>query len=144
MKKHFLIIPFLFLILLSCKSKEEITPNGLVGKWVATGLTQSMNQDSTWSAWRVNPTFAAVTPSIWEFTNKGKFFRDGKPAAECCFAGNRYAVAGNKITFTEIETNCANVLCYHCGINYWEFSKSDNDTLILQQCTIRNQFVRVK
>ncbi|MEA5404030.1 hypothetical protein VB776_13960 [Arcicella sp. DC2W] len=132
-----------FFVLLSCKSKEEIAPNGLVGKWVATGFTQSMSQDSTWSTWRVNPTFAAAKPSIWEFTNNGKFLRDGKPAAECCFAGNRYAVSGNKITFTEYP-DCSNVYCYYCGINYWEFSKPTNDTLIIQQCFTRNQFVRVK
>lgn len=132
-----------FFVLLSCKSKEEIAPNGLEGKWVATGLTQSMNQDSTWSAWRVNPTLANVTPSVWEFTNNGKFLRDGKPAAECCFAGNRYDVTGNKITFTE-GPDCSNVYCYNCGNNYWEFSKSTDDTLIIQQCFTRNQFVRVK
>lgn len=131
-----------FLIFLSCKTKEDIAPDGLVGKWVATGLTQSMNQDSTWSAWRVNPTFAAVTPSIWEFTNNGKFLRDGKPAAECCFAGNRYAVSGNKITFTEIEGDCANFRCITCYD--WDFTKESDDTLVLRQCTTRNQFVRVK
>lgn len=144
MKKHFLITTFLFLILLSCKTKEEINPNSLVNKWVATGQMQSKKADGTWSDWYVLQTFASVTPSIWEFTNDRKFLRDGKPAAECCFAGNRYAVSGNKITFTETATNCANVLCYNCGTNYWEFSKPTDDTLILQQCITRNQFVRVK
>lgn len=142
MKKYFLIIPFLFLILLSCKSKEEINPNSLVGKWVATGLTQSMNQDSTWSAWRVNPTFASVTPSIWEFTNNGKFFVDGKPGGSCCFAGNAYVTMGSKITFSQLEMDCSTVYCLRC--NYWDYGKAGDDTLILRQCATKLKFVRVK
>ncbi len=135
------LISFLFFI--SCKSKEEIAPNNLAGKWIATGLTQSMNQDSTWSAWHVNPTFASVTPSIWEFTSSGDFLIDGKPAATCCFAGNKYSLTGgNKITFTELEGNCADVRCITCYD--WDFAKEGNDTLLLRQCTTRSQFVSVK
>lgn len=140
MKKHFLIIPFLLLILLSCKSKEEINPNSLVGKWVATGQMQSKNADGTWSDWYVLQTFAAITPSVWEFTKGGDFLRDGKAGGECCFAGNKYQLDDNLITFSD---HCPLVDCaFICSP--WKIEYLKNDTLVLEQCTTRNQFVRVK
>jgi len=140
-----LAISFLFLLFLgSCKSNEEtIDPTGIVGKWQTTGITQSMNQDGSWGEWHINPTFAAVTPSIWQFASNGNFLIDGKPGGDCCFAGNKYTVSDDKkITFTELKPICPEVYCVRCSD--WDYGKAGNDTLILRQCATRNKLVRVK
>ncbi len=130
------------MILVACKSKEEIDPNSLVNKWVATGQIQSKNADGTWSDWYELEILTAVPVSIWEFTSDGRFLRDGKDGGTCCFAGNKYSVMGNKITFTELPPPCPNVFCVAC--TDWSFNLSNKDTLTITQCTIRNKYSRVK
>lgn len=145
MKKPFVILAFFFLWIFSCKTKEDIEPTtqtNLVGKWTATGRMQSQNEDNTWGNWYVLQTFAAVPVSIWEFTSDGRFLRDGNPGASCCFAGDRYTTKGNELIFSEFENNCANLRCVPC--NDWDFSFTDNDTLVLRQCTSKYEFKRVK
>lgn len=132
----------LLAILASCKSKEEIDPNSLVNKWLSTGQMQSKKADGTWSDWYVPQTFAAVIPSVWEFTKKGDFLRDGKPGGDCCFVGNKYSLSDNVITFSDPK-NCPTVDCgFIC--NTLKIEQLKNDTLVLMQCSTKNQFVRVK
>jgi hypothetical protein len=142
MKKTLLLTIFCFFSLIGCKSKETIDPTGLVGKWVATGQIQSKNADGTWSDWYVLQTFAAEPVSIWEFTSDGRFLRDGKDGGTCCFAGNKYTIMGNKITFTELPPPCPNVFCVTC--TNWSFEFSNKDTLVLEECSSRKEFYRMK
>ena len=144
MKKSFVILAFFFLWIFSCKTKEDIEPNptGLVGKWVDTGRMQSQNADGTWSYWYVLETFAAVPVSIWEFTSDGRFLRDGKAGAECCFAGNKYAVSGNEITFSELAQPCMGIFCINC--KNWSYELTDSNTLILNECYVKKEYHRMK
>lgn len=144
MKKYSVILAFLFLWVFSCKTKENIDPNptGLVGKWVDSGRLQSQNTDGTWSYWYTLLTFAAVPVSVWEFTKDGKFLIDGKDGGACCFAGNKYVVSGQDITFGTFAPPCANVLCKSC--TNWTFKLSHKDTLVLEQCSIRKEFYRTQ
>lgn len=144
MKKPFVILAFFFLWIFSCKTKEdiELNPTGLVGKWVDSGRVQSQNADGTWSYWYVLETFAAVPVSIWEFTSDGRFLKDGKDGGTCCSAGNKYVVAGQYITFGAFAPPCANVLCKSCVD--WTFNLSDKDTLVLEECSNRKEFYRMK
>ena len=144
MKKFFVIFAFFFIWIFSCNTKEDIEPTQttLVGKWTATGRMQSQNADGTWSDWYVLETFAAVPVSIWEFTSDGRFLRDGKAGAECCFAGNKYSVSGNEISFTDLAKPCMGIFCINC--KNWSYKLPDADTLILDECYVKKEYYRVK
>jgi hypothetical protein len=130
-------------MLASCKTKKDIEPKtALVGKWVATGEMQSQNADGTWSDWYELEILTAVPVSIWEFTSDGRFLRDGKAGASCCFAGDKYKTEGNELIFSELASPCINGFCLIC--KNWSFNLGDKDTLTLTQCTIRNKYSRVK
>lgn len=130
----------LLLSLASCKTKEEINPNSLVNKWIATGQMQIKKSDGTWSDWYMPQAITSITPSVWEFTKGGDFLRNGKAGGECCFAGNKYQLADKQITFSD---HCPLVDCaFICSP--WKIEYLKNDTLVIERCTTRNQFVRVK
>jgi hypothetical protein len=140
MKKSPLFI-LIFLMLFSCKS-SEIDPTSIVGKWAFTGITQSQNADGTWTPWHVNQIFCirACYPDSYEFTSDGRYLTDGKPGASCCYAGNKYSLYRNMITFSEL-LNCPTVKCVKC--DFWVIDKVDADTLILNQCYFKNKYVRI-
>jgi hypothetical protein len=137
---------FFSILLVACTSKEDsltifdVVNINIVGKWAPTYFTQTKNADGTFGEWHRINTFVALP--VYEFTSDGQFLTDGKPAANCCFAGNKYSVAVNKISFTEIM-NCPNALCVACPAS-WTINEIKGDTLILEECMARNKFVKTK
>lgn len=138
---------FFSILLVACTSKEDsllLSESSLnvsiVGKWAPTYFTQTKNADGTFGEWHRINTFVALP--VYEFTSDGQFLTDGKPAANCCFAGNKYSVAVNKISFTETK-NCPEALCMACPSS-WTISEIKGDTLILEECMARNKFVKTK
>ncbi|MCU0470092.1 MAG: hypothetical protein MUF58_15975 [Arcicella sp.] len=141
-----LIILFTSIFLLACTAKEdqlvsaESTSVSIIGKWSPTYLTQARNADGTWGAWQRINTFVALP--VYEFTSDGRFLTDGKPGANCCFAGNKYAVAGNTVSFSEVLI-CPNALCLACPSG-WTIIDIKSDTLVLEECSTRNKYLKVK
>ncbi len=126
--------------MIACTSKEGITPtNSIVGKWAPTYLTQSKQANGTFGAWGTIATFAPLP--VYEFTNDGRFLRDGKPGGACCASGNKYSVAGSKIKFDELPDVC---LTARCTVNDWIIIEIKGDTLILEEYYARNKYVRNK
>ncbi|MEA5257073.1 hypothetical protein VB264_04695 [Arcicella aquatica] len=142
MKKILVLMILCFFSLISCKSDIATEPKSIVGKWIATGQMQTKNTDGGWSDWYVPQTLVAVPVSIWEFTSDGRFLRDGKAGGTCCFAGNKYLVSGNKISFTELASPCAAVFCMNC--NNWSFEFTNKDTLVLKECFSRSKFYKTQ
>jgi hypothetical protein len=136
MKLTTLIISFL---LIACSSKEEIAPATIVGKWAPTYITQTKQAGGTFGAWYTINTLVALP--VYEFTNDGRFLMDGKPGETCCSSGSKYSVSDNKINFTE-RTICPNVKCALC--ENWSIIEIKGDTLILDECFLRNKYVRIK
>ncbi|MES2516585.1 MAG: hypothetical protein V4585_00675 [Bacteroidota bacterium] len=133
---------FISLLLIACTSKEDqLVPNdvNIIGKWAPTYQTQTRNADGTWGEWHQINTFVALP--VYEFTSDGRFLTDGKPGANCCFAGNKYSVSGSKISFTEIMS-CPTVYCVACAD--WTISEMKSDSLILEQCSARNKYIKTK
>jgi len=137
---------FISILLVACTSKEDsltildVVNINIVGKWAPTYLTQTKNADGTFGEWHQINTFVALP--VYEFTNDGQFLTDGKPGANCCFAGNKYSVAVNKISFTE-AIYCPNAICVNCPAS-WTITEIKGDTLILEECTTRNKYVKIK
>ena len=86
--------------LIACKS-NEINPSNIIAKWESVGTFQSQNTDGTWSPWQVNEILCICGGNdfAYEFTSDGKFWRSGRPGADCCNSGNKYRVANNEIIF---------------------------------------------
>jgi hypothetical protein len=127
------------LLLIACKSKEDIAPTTIVGKWAPTYISQNRQADGTFSAWYTINTFAALP--VYEFTSDGRFLIDGKSGESCCSSGSKYSVSENKINFTE-RAICPNVKCPIC--ENWSIVEIKGDTLILDECFTRNKYTKVK
>ena len=136
MKLTTLIVSFL---LIACTSKD-IAPTEIVGKWSSTYMIQTKNADGSWGNWTIIYTLIGLP--VIEFTNDGRFLSDGKPGANCCYAGNKYSFSGNKVTFSEL-LNCPTVDCLSCG-PYWDDVKITGDTLIYETCFGRGKLVKTK
>ena len=85
------------LLLIACTSKEDITPTTIIGKWAPTYMLQTKNADGSWGDWATINTLVALP--VIEFTGDGRYLTDGKPGANCCYAGNKYSISGNTINF---------------------------------------------
>ena len=124
--------------LIACKS-DAIVPEKLVGRWSHAYQAQYKTSDGTWGPWNTFVTITAIPPI--EFTAKGAFLRDDKPGAECCAAGNRFTVLNNTIVFSEVMS-CPQMSCLPCS--KWEIPRLDSDTLVLEMCSVRNKYARIK
>jgi hypothetical protein len=126
------------LLLIACTSKEDIAPTTIVGKWAPTYITQTKNADGTFDAWHTINTLVALP--VYEFTSDGRFLRDGQPGGACCSSGNKYSLSGNKIIFDE-RPICPTVKCALCD---WTIIEIKSDTLILEECNVRNKYLKIK
>ncbi|WP_337040755.1 hypothetical protein [Emticicia sp. 17c] len=128
------------LFLTACQPKA-IVPAKLIGEWNPTYQIQERTTDGTWGPWTTISTFAAL-PSI-EFTADGRFLREGKEGADCCYAGNRFTVSDNTIFFTEFKS-CPQVRCANCTT--WQINRLEADTLVIEACDIgpRSKYARKK
>lgn len=132
---------FIALFLIACTSKEDITPVTIVGKWTPTYITQTRQADGTFDAWHQINTFVALP--VYEFTSDGRFLKDGKPGADACnIAGNKYSVSGSTILFTELLDSKSVPACKNC--TGWKFEFAKGDTLILDECNVRNKYTKLK
>jgi hypothetical protein len=145
MKKIYL-FALLFLVFISCKLKEieitiDVDPSFVIGKWVSTNVVKYKNNDGSWKNWEERS--GSSTLSIYEFKSEGSFIRDGKPGGNCCCCsgGDRYSISKNVITFTSTLGKCP---AMDCGgfCNNWRIEKIDADTLILNECFVKNKYVR--
>ncbi|MFD2520451.1 hypothetical protein [Emticicia soli] len=128
------------LALYACDPKNNnIEPKELVGEWAHTYQIQTKEANGNWSGWNHYNALVAIPNS--EFTIDGRYMREGKEGAECCTAGNKYAVAGTTITFSDTKS-CPQMSCRPC--NQWEIVSLNADSLILEMCDVRNKFARVK
>lgn len=139
--KSITILLFLLLVITSCKS-VELDPTNIVGKWKFTDIYQSKSSSGNFGNWQKSITISGNP--ILEFTKNGYFLKDGKPGAECCTFGDKYNLSGNKISFTELSRSpsCKLINCYNCVEVIIE--KIDADSLILNECYLKNKYVRVK
>ena len=140
MKKISLII-LTVIVFIACTTKKSITPvsTDIVGKWQPTYFTQSRLANGTYEPWQKIATLVALP--VYEFTNDGRFLKDGRSGASCCSSGDKYVIENNKITFSQ-QMSCA-VICLPC--DDWAVIEIKSDTLILEECArVRNKFVRVK
>ncbi len=127
------------LLLIACTSKEDIAPTTIVGKWAPTYMLQNKNADDSWGDWVTINTLIALP--IIEFTNDGRYLTNGKPGANCCYAGNKYSISGNIIDFTE-RLGCPNVDCIpYAG---WIIYSLKDDTLILEINNTRSKYIKTK
>ncbi|MDZ7896473.1 MAG: hypothetical protein U5N85_00375 [Arcicella sp.] len=129
-------------LFIACKSKESITPTStnFIGKWNPTYITQTKNTDGSWTSFYTINTLVALP--VYEFTNDGRFLRDGKDGADCCTSGSKYFVVDDVISFTERQI-CPTVKCISC--DNWAIIEVDSENLILEECgRVRNKFVRGK
>jgi hypothetical protein len=148
MKKiHFFAL--LFSIFISCKSKEveiiiDVDPSLVIGKWVSTNIVKYKNNDGSWKNWEQIDDSSAL--SIYEFKNEGSFIRDGKPGGDCCCCsgGDRYSISKNVISFTSTLGKCVAMDCGEPFCDRWKIEKIDVDTLILNECFVKNKYVRKK
>jgi hypothetical protein len=127
------------LLLIACASKEDIAPTTLVGKWAPTYMRQTKNADGTWGNWATINTLVALP--VIEFTSDGRYLTDGKPGANCCYAGNKYSISGNTIDFTE-QLSCPNVDCV--AYSAWIIYSLKDNVLILETDTIRSKYIKIK
>jgi hypothetical protein len=127
------------LLLIACTSKEDIAPNTIVGKWVPAYILQTKNADGSWGEWTTINTFVALP--VIEFTSDGRYLTDGKPGANCCYAGNKYSISGNTINFTE-QLSCPNVSCI--SNSGWIIYSLKDDTLILEINNTRSKYTKTK
>lgn len=128
----------LALVIYACDSKT-IKPKEVVGEWAHAYQIQTKTANGIWGPWSYISTLTAI-PNI-EFTESGKYLRDGKPGAECCTAGNDYSVEGTTITFSDIKI-CPQMSCRPC--NQWEIVSIKADTLVLEMCDLRAKLTKVK
>lgn len=127
------------LFLIACASKEDIVPTQIVGKWAPAYILQTKNADGTWGDWTTINTLIAIP--VIEFTSDGRFLTDGKPGANCCYAGNKYSISENTIDFTE-RLSCPNVDCV--AYSAWTIYSLKNNVLILETGTIRKKYTKTK
>jgi hypothetical protein len=137
--KSLVIICFTFLIIISCKS-IEINPTDIIGKWRPSLYIPYNFKDDTWG--KAYPIDSLSKNYIIEFTNDNKFLINGKSGGVCCYAGDKYSISENGITFSELSLNgCQNVFCYNCA--KWTIEKLDSETLILEECNKRKiQYIK--
>lgn len=134
-----LITLFISLLLIACTSKD-INPKEIVGKWAPNYMLQTKNADGSWGDWVTINTLIALP--VIEFTSDGRFLTDGKPGANCCYAGNKYSISGNTINFTE-KLNCPNISCV--SNSGWIIYSLKSDTLILETNNgARNKYTKTK
>lgn len=127
------------IIVLGACNSNHISPKELVGRWSPTYQVQKKNTDNSWSQWSAIDTTREL-PDI-EFTIDGKFLVDGKPGAACCSSGNKYAVSGNIIVFSEF-VDCPNFRCMPCY--EWQIKELDAQTLVLESCNMRHKYTKAK
>ena len=128
-------------LFIACTSKESITPisTNIIGKWSPTYFTQSKKADGTWEAFYQITTLVALP--VYEFTSDGKFLKDGRSGASCCYSGSNYSISDSNILFTGLLV-CPGVKCPSCA--GWKIQEIKGDTLILEECSARNKYVRIK
>ncbi|MBA4853594.1 hypothetical protein [Emticicia sp. BO119] len=126
------------LFFFACEAKI-IIPEKLIGKWNPTYYIQNKTPDGNWGSWIIINTLVPL-PTI-EFSAKGRFLTDGKDGAECCYAGNRFSVSNNIITFTDTKS-CPQMSCTNCF--QWLIQRLDSDTLVLEVCKTRSKYVRAE
>lgn len=134
-----ILIGFVVAISLNMCGSDSIAPKKLVGKWAPAYQIQNKNADGTWSTWTTINTLLAL-PTI-EFTEKGEFLTNGNPGAECCYAGNKFTVSDNVITFTEGKY-CPGVRCEK--YTEWVIQQLDSDTLVIEIANSRNKYIKAK
>ena len=134
-----LIILFASFLLIACTSKG-INPTEIVGKWAPNYLLQTKNADGSWGDWVTINTLIALP--VIEFTSDGRYLTDGKPGANCCYAGNKYSISGNTIDFTE-RFGCPTVDCTpYAG---WIIYSLKDDKLVLEiNNGARNKYTKIK
>jgi hypothetical protein len=123
---------------MACTSKEDIAPATIVGKWAPTYITQTKQADGTFDAWHTINTFVALP--VYEFTSDGRFLRDGQPGGQCCLSGNKYNVAGSKITFDDLPI-CPTIKCALYG---WTIIDVTSESLILEENNTRSKYIKTK
>ncbi len=139
--KSIIIICFVFLFIISCKS-IEINPTDIIGKWQPSLYIPYNSKDDTWG--KAFPIDSLSKKYIIDFTNDNKFLINGKPGGSCCSAGDKYSISGNEINFSELTgRGCAYVFCKTCTT--WNIDKVGNETLILEECgKYKIQYVKTK
>lgn len=138
-----IIIPLVVISLLfhAC-NWNDIKPKKLQNKWQPTYLIQNKDAEGNWGPWvTLDSVEIGVPLPVIEFTADGRFLRDGKNGAECCRAGNKYRVSGNKIIFSDTKS-CPLVYCVEC--ERWIIEKLETDTLELEQCYTKFKYFRQK
>lgn len=136
------IIFALSLFFFSCVEKETISTSyssEIIGKWNPTYLQQTKDKDGMWGPWGQINTFVALPQ--YEFTAQNKFLTNGKPGAGCCFAGNVFSIDNNTILFSDMVA-CDPLPCNNCS--NWSIVQIKNDTLVLEQCTVRVKMAKTK
>jgi hypothetical protein len=128
----------LSVLLIACTSKD-ITPTTIVGKWNPTYITQTKQSDGNFEPWHTINTLVALP--VYEFTNDGRFLRDGNSGATCCNSGNNYYILKNEIIFSDL-LSCPTVKC--AGLPKWTIIEIKDDTLILEEFNTRNKYVKIK
>jgi hypothetical protein len=126
------------LFFIACEA-DIIIPEKLLGKWDPTYQIQTKTSDGNWGPWTIINTLVPL-PTI-EFTPKGRFLTDGKDGGDCCYAGNKFTVSNNIITFSDIKS-CPQMSCSNCI--QWGIQRLDSDTLVLEACNTRSKYVRAK
>ena len=133
-------IALIILFTMSCKSTQSLDPQtGIVGKWSPTYITQTRLANGTFEPWQRINTLVALP--VYEFTSDGKFLKDGRSGASCCYSGSNYSISDSNILFTGLLV-CPGVKCPSCA--GWKIQEIKGDTLILEECSARNKYVRIK
>ena len=126
-------------LLIACTSKD-INPKEIVGKWAPNYMLQTKNADGSWGDWVTINTLIALP--VIEFTSDGRYLTDGKPGANCCYAGNKYSISGNIIDFTERFDDCSNFDCIpYAG---WIIYSLKDNKLILEINNTRSKYTKTK
>ncbi|GAB3518391.1 hypothetical protein [Emticicia fontis] len=128
----------LSIVLNACKS-DSASPEKLIGKWNHTYQRQIKNDDDSWKAWATVNKLEAIP--IIEFTADHIFLTGGSPLKDCCYPIGNYSLSRNVITF-DAQKICASGVCVDC--KKWIINSLNSDTLVVQTCTSRNKYARIK
>ncbi len=133
----------LFPLLFACEktiTSSVVSESAIVGTWSPTYLQSTKNANGVWSSFqRIN---TLVPLPEFEFKADGSFYSAGKAGAACCFAGNKYSLTNSKIVFSEKATCSTTSTCQECSS--WDLAFLPKDSLIIEQCTVRSKFIKLK
>ena len=134
--KAFIITSFLAIIF-ACNNNNIAPQEAIIGKWTHT--YQIKEKEGKWHT--INTLVALPT---LEFKSNGSFLINDKKDTDCCgYTGNKYSFIDGKLTFSELAPCTAYTSCITCKAGY-QLVSIKNDTLIMNQCSVQNKYVRIK